>query len=150
LQLVEIERAFKELKDDLAIGPIYYQTDECIEAHIFVAFIAYCLQVTLRQRLRALAPGLMPRPVLEKMAAIQMVDVHLPTTDGRMIVLSRYTEFAACVHRAGKTLPQSALGGDLYRVWRDPQSADAEASRDKPARRPRRRSACLAGSPAGG
>ncbi len=92
LQLVEVEQAFKELKDDLAIRPIYHQTDERIEAHIFVAFIAYCLQVTLKQRLRYLAPGLTPRSVLEKMAAMQMVDVHLPTTDGRTIVLSRYTE----------------------------------------------------------
>jgi hypothetical protein len=57
-----------------------------------VAFLAYCLQVTLKQRLRALAPGLTPRSVLDKMAAIQMVDVHLPTTDGRTVILSRYTE----------------------------------------------------------
>jgi transposase len=92
LQLVEIEQAFKELKDDLAIRPIYHQTDERIEAHILVAFIAYCLQVTLKQQLRFLAPGLTPRSVLDKMAAMQMVDVHLPTTDGRTIVLSRYTE----------------------------------------------------------
>ena len=74
------------------IRPIYHQTDERIEAHIFVAFLAYCLQVTLKQRLRSLAPGLTPRSVLEKMAAIQMVDVQLPTTDGRTVILSRYTE----------------------------------------------------------
>ena len=92
LQLVEVEQAFKELKGDLAIRPIYHQTDERIEAHIFIAFLAYCLQVTLKQRLRSLAPGLTPRSVLEKMAAIQMVDVHLPTTDGRTVILSRYTE----------------------------------------------------------
>jgi hypothetical protein len=92
LQLVEVEQAFKELKEDLAIRPIYHQTDERIEAHIFVAFLAYCLQVTLKQRLRSLAPGLTPRSVLDKMAAIQMVDVHLPTTDGRTVLLSRYTE----------------------------------------------------------
>jgi hypothetical protein len=92
LQLVEVEQAFKELKDDLAIRPIYHQTDARIEAHIFVAFLAYCLQVTLKQRLRSLAPGLTPRSVLEKMAAIQMVDVYLPTTDGRAVILSRYTE----------------------------------------------------------
>src|SRR2546423_12346495 len=83
---------FKELKGDLAIRPIYHQTDARIEAHIFVAFLAYCLQVTLKQRLRSLAPGLTPRSVLEKMAAIQMVDMHLPTTDGRTVLLSRYTE----------------------------------------------------------
>ena len=92
LQLVEVEQAFKELKGDLAIRPIYHQTDARIEAHIFVAFIAYCLQITLKQRLRSLAPGLTPRSMLDKMAAMQMVDVHLPTTDGRTVVLSRYTE----------------------------------------------------------
>jgi hypothetical protein len=92
LRLTEVEQAFKELKDDLAIRPIYHQTDERIEAHILVAFLAYCLQVTLKQRLRALAPGLTPRSVLDKVAAIQMVDVHRPTTDGRAIILSRYTE----------------------------------------------------------
>jgi transposase len=92
IQLTEIEQAFKELKGDLAIRPIYHQLDHRIEAHIFVAFVAYCLQVTLKQRLRALAPGLTPRAALEKLSAIQMVDVHLPTTDGREIVLSRYTQ----------------------------------------------------------
>ncbi|MDJ0871464.1 MAG: IS1634 family transposase [Gammaproteobacteria bacterium] len=92
IQLTEIEQAFKELKSDLAIRPIYHQRDDRIEAHIFVAFLAYCLQVTLKQRLRGLAPGLTPRAVLEKFSALQMVDVHLPTTDGRTLVLSRYTE----------------------------------------------------------
>jgi len=92
IRLTEIEQAFKELKGDLAIRPIYHQLDHRIEAHIFVAFVAYCLQVTLKQRLRALAPGLTPRAVLEKLSAIQMVDVHLPTTDGRHIVLPRYTQ----------------------------------------------------------
>ena len=92
LQLVEVEQAFKELKGDLAIRPIYHQTEARIEAHIFVAFVAYCLQVTLKQRLRGLAPGLTPRAVLETLAAMQMVDVHLPTTDGRHLVLPRYTQ----------------------------------------------------------
>ena len=92
VQLTEIEQAFKELKGDLAIRPIYHQLDHRIEAHIFVAFVAYCLMVTLKQRLRALAPGLTPRAVFEKLSAMQMVDVHLPTTDGRHIVLSRYTQ----------------------------------------------------------
>jgi len=92
LQLVEIEQAFKELKSDLSIRPIYHQVDERIEAHIFIAFLAYCLQVTLKQRLKALAPGLTPRAALEKFAAMQMIDVELPTTDGRLIVLPRYTE----------------------------------------------------------
>jgi hypothetical protein len=92
IQLTEIEQAFKELKHDLAIRPVYHQRDERIEAHIFVSFLAYCLQATLKHRVRALAPGITPLAVLEKFATMQMVDVHLPTTDGRMLLLSRYTE----------------------------------------------------------
>ncbi len=92
IQLTEVEQAFKELKGDLSVRPIYHQLDTRIDAHIFVAFLAYCLQVTLKARLRPLAPGLTPRSAVEKFAAIQMVDVHLPTTDGRTLILSRYTE----------------------------------------------------------
>ena len=92
IQLTEIEQAFKELKGDLAIRPIYHQNDERIEAHIFVAFLAYCLQVTLKYRLKSLAPGLTPRAALEKLAPMQMVDVRVPTTDGRVLILPRYTQ----------------------------------------------------------
>ena len=92
IQLVEIEAAFKNLKDDLGLRPIYHQLEERIEAHIFVAFMAYCLHVTLRARLKPLAGGLTPRAVLDKLAAIQMLDVHFPTTDGRTLILSRSTE----------------------------------------------------------
>jgi transposase len=92
IQLTEVEQAFKELKSDLAVRPIWHQKDERIEAHIFVAFLAYCLQVSMKARLKALAPGLTPRTVLEKLAGLQMVDVYLPTTDGRQLLLRRYTE----------------------------------------------------------
>ena len=92
VQLTEIEAVFRALKSDLAIRPIYHQKDSRIEAHIFVSFLAYCLYITLGQRLRTLAPGLTPRAVLEKMSAIQMVDVWVPTTDGRLLILPRYTQ----------------------------------------------------------
>lgn len=92
LQLVRIEEAFKNLKGDLAIRPIFHQQQQRIEAHIFIAFLAYCLHVTLGRRLHALAPGLTPRSVLEKFAAVQMIDVDIPTTDGRELRLTRYTE----------------------------------------------------------
>jgi transposase len=92
IQLVEIEAAFKDLKDDLKLRPIHHQLQDRIEAHIFVAFLAYCLHVTLRARLHPLATGLTPRSVLDKFAAIQMLDVKFPTTDGRTLILSRYTE----------------------------------------------------------
>jgi transposase len=91
-QLVAVEEAFKNLKGDLAIRPVFHQVEQRIEAHIFIAFLAYCLQVTLQRRLYALAPGLTVRSALEKFAAVQMIDVHLPTTDGRELLLSRYTQ----------------------------------------------------------
>jgi transposase len=92
IQLVEIEAAFKNLKDDLVLRPIHHQLIHRIEAHIFIAFIAYCLHVTLRARLRRVAGGLTARAVLDKFATIQMLDVEFPTTDGRTLILSRYTE----------------------------------------------------------
>lgn len=92
LQLVEIEAAFKLLKDDLQVRPIFHQKENRVEAHIFVAFLAYCLSVTLRGHLRKLAGGLTTRAALEKFAAMQMVDVHFPTTDGRELVFRRYTQ----------------------------------------------------------
>lgn len=92
IQLIQVEEAFKNLKGDLGIRPIFHQLAHRIEAHIFIAFISYCLHVTLRRRLRDLAPGLTPRAVLEKFSAMQMIDVYLPTSDGRTIILSRYTQ----------------------------------------------------------
>ena len=90
--LWDIEEAFKNLKGDLAIRPIFHHDESRIEAHIFIAFLAYALQITLTRRLHALAPGPTARSALEKFAAVQMIDVHLPTTDGREIVLTRYTQ----------------------------------------------------------
>jgi hypothetical protein len=90
--LWDIEEAFKNLKGDLAIRPVFHHVEKRIEAHIFVAFLAYCLQITLTRWLHGLAPGLTARSALQKFAAVQMIDVHLPTTDGREIILTRYTE----------------------------------------------------------
>ena len=90
--LTEVEEAFRNLKGNLAVRPIYHQLERRVEAHIFVAFLAYCLHVTLRQLARAHSPGLTPRSMLEQMKAIQMIDVHIPTTDGRELKMSRYTK----------------------------------------------------------
>ena len=92
LRLVAVEEAFKTLKGDLSIRPIYHQREKRIEAHIFIAFLAYCLHVTLGHRLKHLAPGLTTRSVLEKFCAVQMIDVHVPITDGRELTLTRYTQ----------------------------------------------------------
>jgi len=92
MQLVFVEEAFRTLKGDLGLRPIYHHKADRIEAHLFVAFLAYCLSITLRQRLKALAGGLMPRVVFEKLATLQLLDVRVPTTDGRELLLVRRTE----------------------------------------------------------
>ncbi|MBV9889721.1 MAG: IS1634 family transposase [Rhizobacter sp.] len=92
IQLTEVEQAFKELKHDLAVRPIFHHKEDRIEAHIFVAFLAYCLQVTLKANLRPLGGGITPREVIAKFKTMQMVDVCIPTTDGRELMLPRYTQ----------------------------------------------------------
>jgi len=109
MQLVLVEEAFRTLKGDLGLRPIFHQKPERIEAHLFVAFLAYCLSITLRQHLRKLSPGLMPRAVLEKLASIQLLDVRVPTTDGRELLLVRRTEpdqeVALLLQQLGRTFP---------------------------------------------
>ncbi|HUU22687.1 MAG TPA: IS1634 family transposase [Phycisphaerae bacterium] len=107
--LVEVEAAFRCLKSDLAIRPVHHQLEQRVEAHIFVAFLGYCLMVTLKNLLRPHAPGLTPRAVLEKLGTIQMVDVQVPTTDGRWLTMPRHTqpepEHRMILATLGLTLP---------------------------------------------
>jgi transposase len=108
--LVQIEAVFRCFKNDLGIRPIYHQNDARVEAHIFVCFQAYCLWVTLQAQLRPLAPGLTPRQALDQLAGVQMLDVQIPTIDGRMLQLTRYTQPDTAVQlllqRLGKSLPE--------------------------------------------
>ena len=92
IQLTNIEAAFRSLKSDLGLRPIYHRRQDRVEAHIFIAFLAYCLQITLKNKLAIHAPGLTPTAVLEKLATIQMIDVRIPTCDGRSLILPRYTQ----------------------------------------------------------
>ncbi len=87
-----VEQAFKELKSDLGVRPVYHHKEERVDAHVFVAFMSYCLQVTLRHKLRASACGLTGQAVLETMSRIQMLDVSFETQDGRTLLMQRYTE----------------------------------------------------------
>ena len=109
VQLTQIEAAFKTMKSELGLRPIYHQLGHRVEAHILVAFLAYCPLVTLKNRLQALAPGLTPRAVLETLAPMQMLDVTFPTTDGRRLVMPRYTqptpEQKLLLHQLQLTLP---------------------------------------------
>jgi transposase len=127
IQLAQIEAAFKAMKSELGIRPLYHQLGHRVEAHIFVAFLAYCLLVTLKNRLHALAPGLTPKAVLEKLATIQMLDVWLPTTDGRWLVMPRFTQpeadQAILLHKLKLELPQQPPPRIKTRVPEFPQEA---------------------------
>src|ERR1700682_2863576 len=92
VQLTQIEAVFRSLKSELGLRPVYHRLEGRVEAHILVAFLAYCLQVTLKNRLQIHAPGLSPTAVLEKLATIQMIDVWIPTQDQRWLILPRYTQ----------------------------------------------------------
>jgi len=92
VQLTQIESVFRTLKSELGIRPIYHQLEHRADAHVLIAFLAYCLQVTLKNRLLVHAPGLTPAAVLAKLATIQMVEVWIPMLDGRWLVLPRHTQ----------------------------------------------------------
>ena len=110
MRLTEVEQAFKELKRDLAGRPVFHRLDERVEAHVVLAFVGYCLLVTLKNMARAHAPGLTPRAVIEKFATLRMVDVHLPTSDGCELVLPRHTQpdddYRLLLHQLGFRLPE--------------------------------------------
>lgn len=92
VQLTQIESVFRSLKSELGIRPIYHQLEHRADAHVLIAFLAYCLQVTLKNRLLIHAPGLTPAAVLEKLATIQLVEVWIPMLDGRWLMLPRHTQ----------------------------------------------------------
>ena len=92
VQLTQIESVFCSLKSELGVRPIYHQLERRADAHVLIAFLAYCLQVTLKNRLMVHAPGLTPAAVLEKLATIQMVEVWIPMLDGRWLMLPRHTQ----------------------------------------------------------
>ena len=127
MQLAQIEGAFKAMKSELGIRPLYHQLGHRVEAHILVAFLAYCLLVTLKNRLQALAPGLTPKAVLEKLTTIQMLEVWLPTTDGRWLVMPRFTQpepdQAILLHKLKLELPQQPPPRIKTRVAEFPQEA---------------------------
>jgi hypothetical protein len=92
VQLTQIESVFRSLKSELGVRPIYHQLEHRADAHVLIAFLAYCLQITLKNRLMIHAPGLTPAAVFEKLATIQMVEVWIPLLDGRWLIMPRHTQ----------------------------------------------------------
>jgi hypothetical protein len=89
IQLTEAEAAFRALKSELAIRPLFHQLEHRTKAHILVAFLGYALWVTLKHLLQRRGTGLTPARALAQLATLQSADIVLPTTDGREIRLRR-------------------------------------------------------------
>ena len=91
IQLTEAEAAFRALKSELAIRPIFHQLEHRTKAHVLVAFLGYALWVTLKHLLHAKGAKLSPAQALAAAARLHSADIVLPTTDGREIRLRRVT-----------------------------------------------------------
>ena len=116
IQLTQIESIFRSLKSEWGIRPIYHQLEHRADAHILIAFLAYGLQVTLKNRLMIHAPGLTPAAVFEKLATIQLVEIWIPMLEGRWLVLPRHTQpekdVQAVLDQLRITLPFPATATD--------------------------------------
>jgi transposase len=92
IQLTEAEAAFRALKSELAVRPVFHQLERRAKAHVLVAFLGYALWVTLKHLLHRGGTGLTPVRALALLATLQSADIILPTTDGREIRLRRVTQ----------------------------------------------------------
>ena len=91
IQLTEVEAAFRTLKSDIGLRPIYHWVEPRVEAHVMLAFMGYAMWVCLKWKLKAIATSLSPRQIIELFRSIQLVEVWFDTVDARRICLPRIT-----------------------------------------------------------
>ncbi len=110
MQLTEVEAAFRALKSELSIRPLFHQLERRVKAHVMVGFLGYALWVTLKHLLRRKQSDWSATRALAELATLQSADIVLPTTDGREIRLRRITEPSAgqqrLLRQLGIDLPQ--------------------------------------------
>jgi transposase len=110
MQLTEVEAAFRTLKSELAIRPLFHQLEKRVKAHVLVAFLGYALQVTLKHLLKRSASEYSPAQALKRLAEIRSVDIVLPTVEGREIWLRRIAQLdeqqQSILHQLKITLPE--------------------------------------------
>lgn len=110
IQLTEAEAAFRTLKSEIKVRPIWHWKEKRVEAHIMVAFLGYALHVCLRKLAVRRAPSLTSWQILQHLRRIVLVDVEFDTRDGRTLTLPRIAspekEQAALLLQLGWTLPE--------------------------------------------
>lgn len=121
IQLTEAEAAFRALKSELAIRPLFHQIEHRVKAHLLVAFLGYALWVTLKHLLHHCGTGLTPARALAQLATLQSADIVLPATDGREIRLRRVATPTPEQHRL---LDQLDITIPAHLEWNAECSAD--------------------------
>jgi hypothetical protein len=110
MQLNDAEAAFRTLKQDLPIRPVYHQIQQRVEAHVLVCFIAYAMYRTLDRLARDGGLDMTARKVLATVAMIKSGDIILPLVDGRELRLRRVSRPDECqaevLARLGLCLPE--------------------------------------------
>jgi transposase len=110
MQLTEVEAAFRTLKSELAIRPLFHQLEKRVKAHVLVAFLGYALQVTLKHLLKRSGSEYSPTEALKRLGDIHSVDIVLPTVEGREIWLRRVAKLdeqqQSILHQLKITLPE--------------------------------------------
>lgn len=125
IQLTEAEAAFRALKSELALRPVFHQLERHVKAHVLIAFLGYALWVTLKHQLRRRATGLSPTQALAQLATLQSADMVLPTTDGREIRLRRVAQPTWAQQRL---LEQLKITIPAHLEWNTECSGDFAAS----------------------
>jgi transposase len=110
IQLTEAEAAFRALKSELSVRPLFHQLERRVKAHILVAFLGYALWVTLKHLLLARRSAFTPMKALAALSTLQSADIILPTTAGYVIRLRRITSPTPgqqdLLEQLGITLPE--------------------------------------------
>jgi len=110
IQLTEVEEAFRTLKSEVGLRPIYHRVEPRVEAHVMLAFMGYAMWVCLKWKLKALATSLSPRQMIELFRSIQLVEVWFDTVHDKRICLPRITmpepQHQAVLEQIKWTLPK--------------------------------------------
>lgn len=109
MQLTEAEAAFRTMKSEIKVRPIWHWTETRVQAHLMVAFLGYCLWVYLKKCCVGMAPSLTPWALLDQLGRIVLVEVWFELRNGGTICLPRITQpepaQVALLTQLGWTLP---------------------------------------------
>lgn len=116
-QLTRVESAFRDLKTDLVLRPIFHHKEERADAHVLFAVLAYAMSVTLQLRHRQNAGTLTTPALLEALERVQLAELSFRTLDGTTLRFERASvptaEQQRILDSLGWPIPEHYLPPDL-------------------------------------